>query len=92
MSASNNSTNDTLLAEFYMDDFNRRALQDKRALEARNNTTASAQPNTEEKVAEKKPFDTAAFFAWAKGPVQKEEQPINNNKKPDKSSFRLETF
>ena len=77
MSASNNSTNDTLLAQFYMDDFNRKAQQDKRALQARNNITAPQQPNTEEKAVEKPPFDHVAFLAWAKGPVKKEELPLD---------------
>jgi hypothetical protein len=76
MAASNNSTNDTLLAEFFMDDFNRQVQRDKRALQARNNTAAS-QPNTEEKVAEKPPFDHAAFLAWAKtGPTKQKESPL----------------
>jgi hypothetical protein len=76
MAASNNSTNDTLLAEFFMDDFNRMVRQEKRALQARNNTTDS-QPNTAEKVAEKAPFDHAAFLAWAKkGPTKQEESPL----------------
>jgi hypothetical protein len=99
MAASNKSTNDTLLAEFYMDDFNRKVQQEKRALQARNNTSAS-QPNAEEKVAdkfdtkekvvEKRPFDHAAFLVWAKGPIQKEDTPVNNKK--TSSPFRLRTF
>jgi len=82
MAASNNSTNDTLLAQFYMDDYNRKVQQDKRALQARNNTTAP-KPNitdkseTQEKVVEKPPFDHAAFLAWAKSPVKKEELPLD---------------
>jgi hypothetical protein len=105
MSASNNSTNDTLLAQFYMDDYNRKAQQEKRALEARNNTTAS-QPTTEAKAkvpeksdtkakaVEKVPFNHAAFLAWAKaGPIkQAEDTPVNNNNISNSSSFRLRTF
>ena len=95
MSASNNSNNDTLLAEFFMDDFNRRVRQEKRALQARNNTTAP-KPNTvdksdtQEKAVEKPPYDHAEFIAWAKGPVETEEQVVNN--KRNSSPFRLRTF
>jgi hypothetical protein len=101
MAASNNSTDDTLLAEFFMDDFTRMVRQEKRALQARNNTTASQQPNSKEKVAdksdtkekavEKPPFDHAAFLAWAKkGPVEQEIPDVNNKTKS--SPFRLRTF
>ena len=88
MAASNNSTNDTLLAEFFMDDFNRQIQQDKRALQARNNTAAS-QPNTEEKVAEKQPFDHDAFLAWAKtGPTKQKEKEVPLEKRPyDHAAF-----
>jgi hypothetical protein len=102
MASINDSNYDTLLAEFYMDDNNRMIRQEKRALEARNNT-AVTEPNTEEikvaektdtkgKVAEKPPFDSAAFYAWAKGPVEKEKSPSKNNKKSNTSPFRLRTF
>lgn len=97
MSASNNSPNDTLLAQFYMDDFTRMVQQDKRALQARNNTTVCQQPNTtdkldtKEKAVVKQPFDHAAFLAWAKkGPIEQEEPAVNNNTKS--SPFRLRTF
>jgi hypothetical protein len=96
------ASNDTLLAEFYMDDFNRKVRQEKRALEARNNTTASPpvtegkvadNSSTKEKAVEKVPFDHAAFLAWAKnGPIKQHEPPQDNNKKTESSSFRLRTF
>jgi len=82
-----------------MDDFNRKILQEKRALQARKNTTIS-KPNTEEKVAdksstkektvEKEPFDHAAFLAWAKNGPIKQSEPQYNNKKSESSS-RLTT-
>ena len=87
MAASNNSTNDTLLAQFYMDDYNRKAQQDKRALQAPNTTDKS---DTQEKAVEKPPFDHAAFLAWAKGPVKTEEPVVNNKRIPSPS--RLRTF
>ena len=95
------ASNDTLLAEFYMDDFNRKLLQEKRALQARNNTTGT-KPNTEEKVTdksstkekavEKVPFDHAAFLAWAKNGPIKQPESLDNNKKSESSSSRLTTY